>query len=177
VEFNAVMEGNIGEGSGREETDRTDKIIRTDEYKDKMVKDFIGYDSLKKRADLLQQRVEQRKFTELGIEEEKQLAERDNFGNQWAGGVQDELFDEQMNKVQQPFETGLQPVREFSNKPPRVTSDEFNVSIREHHAMIDRNIKEFGKEWAVPGTEAYKKHQYKYGDQHKFIPPPPKPKP
>jgi len=63
----SIIGGNVGEGSGYEETERTDKIIRTDEYKDKMVKDFIGYDSLKKRADLLQQKVEQRKLTERGI--------------------------------------------------------------------------------------------------------------
>jgi|6_EtaG_2_1085325.scaffolds.fasta_scaffold05985_2 hypothetical protein len=63
----SIIGGNVGEGSGYEETERTDKIVRTTEYKDKMVKDFIGYDSLKKRADILKQKVEQRKLTERGI--------------------------------------------------------------------------------------------------------------
>jgi hypothetical protein len=37
--------------------------------------------------------------------------------------------------------------------------------------MIDRNIKEFGKEWAEEGTEAHEKWKHKYGEEHMFIPP------
>ena len=132
----SIIGGNVGEGSGYEETERTDKIIRTDEYKDKMVKDFIGYDSLKKRADLLQQRVEQRK-------QEEQLAERDAFGAQWAGGVRDKLFDEHMNKVQQPFDHGQ--ARDFTAPSSEVPEQYQELVKRNAFGLVepDPSLKPF----------------------------------